>query len=207
MMVEESMKQFIQKLASGEPTPGGGSAAAFGGAMAASLSEMVCNLTKGKEGYEAVQEEVVKEREKLASLRERLMDIVDEDAGAFDKVMEAFRMPKGSEDERTRRATAIQEAFRLAASVPMETAEKCMEVMEHSVVVAEIGNKNSITDAGSSALLAHASLNAALLNVRINLSGIRDEKFRTEMEKKVEMLETRADRKLKEALKIVDGQI
>ena len=204
MMVKESVEEFIQELASGMPTPGGGSAAALGGAMAASLAEMVCNLTIGKEKYEDVQEEVKSEKEKLALCRERLVEIVDEDAGAFDRVMEAFRMPKGNEEEKERRAAAIQEAFKLAASVPMETAEKCMEVLEHAVVVAGIGNKNSITDAGSSALLAHASLNAALLNVRINLSGIKDEGFVEKMTARVKELQGRADEKLAYAKEIVE---
>lgn len=203
MMVDESLNEFIEKLASGSPTPGGGSAAAMGGAMASALSEMVCNLTIGKEKYASVQGQIEREKEKLALCRKRLMEIVDEDSKAFDEVMKAFRMPKDKEG----RKEAIQSAYKLAASVPMETAERCMDVIESAVVVAQMGNKNSITDAGSSALLAHASLNAALLNVRINLSGIKDEAFRTEMEKKVEMLETRADGKLNEAVKIVDGQI
>ena len=203
MMVDDSLKEFMEKLASGSPTPGGGSAAAVGGAMAAALSEMVCNLTIGKEKYTSVQGQIEEEMAKLAPYRKRLMEIVDEDSGAFDEVMKAFRMPKDMDG----RKEAIQNAYKLAASVPMETAEVCMDVLESAVVVARIGNKNSITDAGSSALLAHASLNAALLNVRINLSGINDDAFRAEMEKKVEMLEKRADGKLKEAVRIVDGQI
>jgi len=207
MMVEESVQEFIQKLASGAPTPGGGSAAALGGAMAAALAEMVCNLTIGKEKYENVQEKVKEEREKLASSRKRLMEIVDEDAAAFDEVMKAFKMPKEDDDEKEKRALAIQEAFKLAASVPMETAEKCMEVLERAVVVAEIGNKNSITDAGSSALLAHASLNAALLNVRINLSGIKDGKFVEDMERKMRDIQNRADEKLESARKILEEEI
>jgi formiminotetrahydrofolate cyclodeaminase len=116
--------------------------------------------------------------------------------------MEAFRMPKGDE-----RAMAIQNAYKLAASVPMETAEECMKVIEHSEVVANAGNKNSITDVGSSAMLAHASLRAALLNVRINLSGIKDEAFCREMENRAEMLERRADEKLKVVSKVVNEQI
>jgi len=207
MMVEESVQEFIQKLASGAPTPGGGSAAALGGTMAAALAEMVCNLTIGKEKYENVQEKVKEEREKLASSRKRLMEIVDEDAAAFDEVMKAFKMPKGDDDEKEKRALAIQEAFKLAASVPMETAEKCMEVLERAVVVAEIGNKNSITDAGSSTLLAHASLNAALLNVRINLSGIKDGKFVEDMERKMRDIQNRADEKLECARKILEEEI
>jgi len=203
MMAEESLNQFIQKLGSGSPTPGGGSAAALGGAMAAALAEMVCNLTIGKEKYASVQEEIKEEKEKLASCRKRLMDIIDEDSKAFDEVMKAFRMPKDSEA----RKKAIQSAYKLAASVPMETAEKCMEVLEHSAVVAKIGNRNSITDAGSSALLAHASLNAALLNVRINLSGIKDREFTEKMERQIGEIQKQADEKLNYVKKILDEAI
>ncbi len=207
MMVNENVKQFIQKLSSGAPTPGGGSAAALGGAMASALSEMVCNLTIGKEKYASVQDRIEGEKKKLALYGKRLMEIVDEDAGAFDRVMDAFKMPKDSEAEKEERARAIQDAYKLASSVPMETAERCMGVLESAVIVAQAGNKNSITDAGSSALFAHASLNVALLNVRINLSGIKDETFCSEMEKKVETLREKADEKLTAVSRIVDGQI
>ncbi|MEA2054836.1 MAG: cyclodeaminase/cyclohydrolase family protein [Candidatus Thermoplasmatota archaeon] len=203
MMADERINEFIQNLASGAPTPGGGSAAALGGAIASALSEMVCNLTIGKEKYAAVEKQIGEEKEKLISCRKRLLEIVDEDAKAFDEVMKAFKMPK---DEDARK-DAIQEAYKLAASVPMETAERCMEILEHAEVIAKMGNKNSITDAGTSALLAHASLKSALFNVKINLSGIKNEAFRKEMEKKTKFLEKNADKKLESVNKIVEEQI
>lgn len=196
---DASLQQFIDDLASGSPTPGGGSAAAVSGAMAASLAEMVCNLTVGKERYADVDAEMRKHREELAELRGRLLELADDDAAAFDDVMAAFRQPRG--DERSR---AIQEASKQAAEVPMETAEHCMEVLQHTEAIARKGNQNSVTDAGTAALLAHAALHAALYNVRINLGGITDERFCIEMTDRVEQLTSEAEEQLQQTRAAVD---
>jgi len=197
-----TVQQFIDDLASSSPTPGGGSAAAVSGAMAASLAEMVCNLTVGKDRYAAVEDEMREHREQLAALRETLLELADDDAAAFDDVMAAFRMPKG--DERSR---AIQDASKHAAEIPMETAEHCMTVLEHAAPVAQKGNQNSVTDAGTAALLAHAALHAALYNVRINLGGIKDEDFCGEMTSRVDALTEQAADRLRETRTIVDEAI
>ena len=194
-----SLQQFIDDLASGSPTPGGGSAAAVSGAMAASLAEMVCHLTIGKERYADVDAEIRGVRDRLADTRAALVELADDDAAAFDEVMAAFKMPKGDE-----RSQAIQEASKHAAEVPLETAEHCMDVLEQAVIVARKGNQNSITDAGTAALVAHAALNAALYNVRINLGGITDEAFCREMTTRVEQLTGRAAERLRETRAAVD---
>jgi formiminotetrahydrofolate cyclodeaminase len=196
---EQSLRQFLAHLASGSPTPGGGSAAAVSGGIAASLAEMVCNLTIGKERYAAVDAQMREVRDTLANTRAALLKLADEDAAAFDDVMAAFKMPKGDE-----RSQAIQQASKHATEVPLETAEHCMDVLKKAAIVARTGNQNSITDAGTAALLAHASLNAALYNVRINLSGITDETFCSKMISRVEQLTGQASERLQETCTVVN---
>ena len=196
---EQTLEQFIENLASGSPTPGGGSAAAVSGAIAASLAEMVCNLTIGKDRYAAVDAEMRGVRDMLADTRAALIELADDDAEAFDEVMVAFKMPKGE-----KRSRAIQEASKHAAEIPLETAKHCLDVLEQAVIVARKGNQNSITDAGTAALVAHAALNAALYNVRINLGGISDEAFCSEMTARVEQFTGRAAERLWDTSAAVD---
>ncbi len=196
---DATIRHFIDDLASGSPTPGGGSAAAVTGATAAALAEMVCNLTIGKDRYADVEDEIEEHREELAELRARLLELADDDAAAFDAVMAAFKQPKGDE-----RSQAIQEASKQAAEVPMKTAERCMEVLQHAEPVARKGNQHSVTDAGTAALLAHAALHAALYNVSVNLGGIEDEGFCSEMADRTEQLTSRAEEQLQATRVIVD---
>ncbi|MDD3492417.1 MAG: cyclodeaminase/cyclohydrolase family protein, partial [Candidatus Thermoplasmatota archaeon] len=157
-----------------------------------------CNLTLGKDTYADVQEEISRVQAVCRDHRRRLVSLVDEDASAFDQVMAAFKMPKGEE-----RSSAIQAGYRKAASVPLETARHCLGVLEQAATIARIGNRNSITDAGSAALMAHAALHAALLNVKINLSGIRDRAFVEETTDLLADMEDRAARKLRETQELV----
>ncbi|MDD3493672.1 MAG: cyclodeaminase/cyclohydrolase family protein, partial [Candidatus Thermoplasmatota archaeon] len=129
-LAEQRLTEFMDILASGAPTPGGGSAAALGGAMGAALAEMVCNLTLGKDAYADVQEEVSRVQAACREHRRRLISLVDEDASAFDQVMVAFKMPKGEE-----RSSAIQAGYRKAASVPLETARHCLGVLEQAATI------------------------------------------------------------------------
>ena len=198
MLVNQTVTDFIDMLASGTPTPGGGSAAALGGAMAAALTEMVCNLTLDKEKYAEVQQEITKVKGTCQSHRHRLLELVDEDAGAFNQVMTAFKMPKGEE-----RSNAIQTGYKLAASVPLATAEECFAVLQQAAVIARIGNKNSITDAGTAAQMASAALYSALFNVEINLSAINDQKYVRNMQSTLIDMKARTQRKLSETQSLV----
>ncbi|KAA0002351.1 MAG: cyclodeaminase/cyclohydrolase family protein [Thermoplasmata archaeon] len=200
MFGDETVKDFLEKVADSSPTPGGGTAAALVGSLASALSEMVCNLTIGKEKYKDVEDEIKKERGKCMEYRKKLTALMDDDARAFNKVMEAFRIPK----EREGRKEVIQEAYKEAASVPLATAEYCLKVMESARKIAEKGNKNSITDAGSSVVLANAAFRSAIFNVRINLSGIKDENFVGQTEKKIAAMEEKVEEIMKEAMHIVE---
>lgn len=178
---------FLDDVASGSATPGGGSVAAVAGAAGAALCEMVCQLTVGKEGYESVGDELATAASSLAATRERLLDLADEDSAAFDEVMAAYRTP---EDEG--RAEAIQSASKRATDVPLETAEACLDVLEAAVWVTDHGNENAVTDGGTGAHLAEAALQAALYNVAVNLGTIDDEAFVAEVSERADELEAAA---------------
>jgi formiminotetrahydrofolate cyclodeaminase len=175
--VEANVQAFLDDLASGTPTPGGGSAAAVAGAMGAALVSMVCNLTIGREKFDAVEEQVKEILTRAEALRAELNQLVAEDIEAFEAVMAAFRLPKGTDAEKATRRTAIQDGTKQATLTPLATARACAEVIELCQVVAEIGNPNAISDAGAGAACAQAGLKAASLNVLINLPSIKDETF------------------------------
>jgi len=159
---------FIDALADGSPTPGGGSAAAYSGAMGAALVAMVARLTLGKKKYAEISEQMLAILDEAEFLKKKLMTAVQDDSTAFDKVMSAFRLPKDSEEEQTARVAAIEKATLHAAEIPLETARLSVRVMELALEAVQIGNPNAITDAGTGATLAQAALTGAGYNIRIN---------------------------------------
>lgn len=189
---EESARDFLDSLAAGTPTPGGGSAAAYAGAMAASLAAMVARVTVGKKAYAEVEPEMQAVVERADRLREELYLAVQRDAEAFQGVMAAYQLPKVSAEEKVARSKAIQEATLHAAEVPLEVAGKVVELLELVRAVTQKGNKNAVTDAGSAAALGRAALTAAGMNVRINLSGIKDEAVAAQLSEQIDALEVRA---------------
>lgn len=203
MLIDGSIRDYIDKVASKEPTPGGGSVAALAGSLGSALTAMVGYLTIGRKMYEELGEEIKKEMdhnfEELKKSIEELNKIVDEDTKAFDKVMEAFKLPKETEEEKKIRSEAIQEGYKVALAVPLRCAEECFRVLELQKVFADHGNVNAITDVGVGALLAATGLEGALLNVKINLLAIKDEQYKAEMEEKVDKL-LKEGTKLKEEL-------
>ncbi|HUT00510.1 MAG TPA: cyclodeaminase/cyclohydrolase family protein [Candidatus Thermoplasmatota archaeon] len=206
-LVKQSLKMFLDELASSSPAPGGGSVAALSGALGAALSSMVCNLTSGKQGYEAVQEEITEKLEKSEELRKDLTKLIDRDTEAFNEVMNAIKMPKETEDQKEHRRNALQIAFKCAAEVPLETARKCIQVLEIARIVAEKGNKNSISDAAVSALMAQTGVQAAMLNVRINLNSIKDTKYVQQVSTELHDLLQNAMEKSAEILGIVEKNL
>ena len=170
-----SVKDFADELSTDSPAPGGGSASALAGSLAAALSAMVANLTIGKKGYEKHFDELKHVAEQCQQLKDELLSLVDEDTNAFNKVMDAFRLPKKTEDEKTKQLFAVEEATKYAALVPFKTMEKSFSVLQFAKIVAEKGNVNSISDAGVAALLAQACCEGAALNVLINLNSLSGE--------------------------------
>jgi formiminotetrahydrofolate cyclodeaminase len=172
-----TLKSFLDELASSSPAPGGGSVAALAGALGAALTSMVCNLTIGKKKYADVESEMKKIVKQSEELRERFTVLVEKDTEAFNKVMEAFSLPKDNEAQKALRNAAIEAATKEATMVPLEVMKHCIDAIALAQSVAAKGNKNSVSDAGVSALMLHAACESAALNVRINLSGLADTEF------------------------------
>lgn len=204
------LNDFLSDLASGSPTPGGGSVAALCGALAASLASMVCNLTIGKKKYADVEADVRRILERSEALRLELSGLIDEDAAAFEKVMEAMRLPKETDEEKARRRSALQGALVDAAMIPLAVMEKCVQVTQLAAVAAEKGNVNAVSDAGVAALVARAGAHAARLNVLINLGGITAEEhagFKAKAAEAVRNLGDRADGTADEVMSAVLGKL
>ncbi|MDH5605900.1 MAG: glutamate formimidoyltransferase [Anaerolineae bacterium] len=183
---------FLDALASGTPTPGGGSAAAYSAAMGAGLAAMVARLTVNKKKYKDIEEEMFAVIESADGLRADLTAMVDKDAQAYLEVMAAFKLPKGSEEEQAARAKAVQQATLGAAEVPLDTARKAVEVMRLALTVASKGNPNAVTDGATAAALAQASLSAAGMNVRINLTTLEDKQTAGKMLQELDSLDKEA---------------
>ncbi|MBQ7544486.1 MAG: cyclodeaminase/cyclohydrolase family protein [Synergistaceae bacterium] len=164
---------YLAALASSSAAPGGGSSAALSGAMGAALVSMVANLTLGREKYSAHQELAEYTTMKARALMLELTDCVRKDMTAFDGVMAAFKLPKGTEE----RTIAVQEAYKVATSAPVETAEKCLEVMKLAEGLLHKSNVTAACDLSAAALEARAGILIALENVGVNLAAIRDEEY------------------------------
>ena len=187
-----TLEQFAAQTASNEPVPGGGSIAAISGSLAAALSEMVANLTIGKKKYAEFEEEMKEIADKGAVLRERLLDDIQKDSNSFNDVMKAMKLPKTTDEEKALRKEKMQEGLKIAARIPFEIASDAYEIMPLAERVVECGNKNAVTDGLVSAMLARTSVLSALLNTKINLASIKDEKFVNDYKEKVEELEKNA---------------
>jgi glutamate formiminotransferase/formiminotetrahydrofolate cyclodeaminase len=172
-----TVARFVDEVSTESPAPGGGSVAALMGSLGAALATMVANLTVGKKGYEGAWVDLARVAERGQTLKDRLARAVDEDTAAFNRVMEAMRLPKGTPEQQAERSRAIEAANKAAASVPLQTARLCLEAIELADLAARKGNRNSASDAGVAALAARAGVESAVLNVLINLSGIKDRAF------------------------------
>jgi formiminotetrahydrofolate cyclodeaminase len=177
MITQRPLEAFLDELASGAPTPGGGSAAAIMGAMGAALISMVCNVTIGKKGHEAVEADMKSVRDDSEKLRMRLTAMVAEDIAAFDGLMAAYRLPKGTEEDKSRRAAAIQSSLRAATETPLACARACAQVVALSKRAGEKGYAGVISDAGVGVLAANTALRSAALNVYINSPSLKDRAF------------------------------
>lgn len=201
MLINLSLEQFLENAKTSEPNPGGGSVAAYVGALGAALNIMVAELSYGKKAYEALpqetKDEIVEGCEKLAAFIEQLKPLVDEDSKSFDAVLQAFKLPKETEEEKEARTAAIQEGYVHALQVPMETATHCVEAMRLLETFARNGSSHAITDVGCGVLMLAAAAEGALFNVYINLQAIKDEAKRDEYKTNADALKDEA-RKLRD---------
>lgn len=177
--IEEPLKAYTDALASGEATPGGGSAAALVGTLGAALNSMVANFTVGREKFAAVEEDVQRLLSESERLRMELEGLAQADTEAYGKVTAAQRMPRESEEEKAARREAVQDALKAAAEVPRSAAKAAHGVLRVAAELVEKGNPNLITDVGVAARFAAAALQCAALNVEINLAYIKDDAYNT----------------------------
>ncbi|MDR2130240.1 MAG: glutamate formimidoyltransferase [Odoribacteraceae bacterium] len=206
-LIDMPLVAFADETSSESPAPGGGSIAAYMGALGAALAGMVANLSSHKRGWDERWEEFSNWAERAKTYQAGLLQMVDEDTNAFNRLMEAYALPKKSEEEKVARHRAIQEATRHAIEVPFHTMTLCHDCLEVIKAMAESGNPNSVTDAGVGALAARAGVLGAFLNVKINAAGLDDRPFVDDILRRGEELATRACRQETEILAIVREKI
>lgn len=204
---DTAIEPFLDQLASSAATPGGGSAAAILGGMGAALVSMVCNLTIGKKKYADVEDDMKAVLAKAEDLRHRMTAMIQDDVRAFDAVMGAYGMPKETDEEKTVRDAAIQDALKLATDVPIRCCRLAREVIDLSLVASEKGNVNVISDAGVGVLSAYAALRSAALNVYINAKMISDTSFVESKLSELEGLLAGAEATTEKAYDIVKGKV
>ena len=172
--LSNSIGNFTELVAAGTPAPGGGSVAAYCGVLAASLGQMVCNLTIGKEKYAEFEPRLRAIRSELERLGARLRELIAEDAASFEAVLRAYRLPKDSDEQKADRAAQVQIALRGAVGVPVETAQRGFDILRLLGELADIGNPNALSDVAVGARLAQVAIRGASYNVGVNLDSISD---------------------------------
>jgi glutamate formiminotransferase/formiminotetrahydrofolate cyclodeaminase len=206
-LVNMSLNDFADETASESPAPGGGSIAAYLGSLGVSLATMVANLSSHKRGWDERWEEFSIWAEKGQILKQHLLNMVDEDTNAFNKIMNAFGLPKSTDAEKAARTLAIQDATKFAIEIPLKVMELSLQSMETIKAMAETGNPNSVSDAGVGALCARSAVMGAFMNVRINASGYSDKTYIDTVISKGKEIENKAIELETEILKIVNEKI
>ena len=201
-LVTKPISGFVDEVATGNPAPGGGSVAALAGSLGAALGCMVARLTLGKPGYEGAAAEIQDALNKLEGLKRDMLNLVEEDAAAYNKVTAAYAMMKDSGPSKVERSKAIQEAFKGATAVPLRLTRKCGNALDLLKVLAAKGNPSAASDAGVGGLMLYAGMKGAALNVQINLGGLKDQDFVAKTRKELEVNTSFADEKLREIMTI-----
>ncbi|MBT8331131.1 MAG: cyclodeaminase/cyclohydrolase family protein [Deltaproteobacteria bacterium] len=200
MLKDLTITEFLEKTASSEPLPGGGCTAALNAALAASLTEMVANLTIGRKEFQAVEDDMQEIAQAAADLRTKLANDIENDAQAYQEVLAAFKLPKNTDEEKKQRSGAIQQAFKTAATVPLGVARDAVNIMDLAARAIKDGNPNAVSDGAVAVLAARTAALAAVFNVKINLSSIKDTAFVAELTQEIEVLEVQVIEKEKEIL-------
>ncbi len=206
-LLKMNLREFCNETLSDSPAPGGGSVAALMGALGASLGGMVANLSAGKRGWDDKLEYFSDRAVKAQQLKDELLSLVDEDTAAFNKVIDAFALPKESAEEKAARSAAIEQATKYAAEIPfkaMETAFKSYQLLSE---MADKGNPASISDVGVGAIATRACIEGAAMNVRINLAGLKDEKFKSAFVEKVRKISADSEARFKEINCVVEKKL
>lgn len=206
-LIAMDLRQFANETASESIAPGGGSISAYVGSLGVSLATMVANLSSHKRGWDDRWEEFGDWAAKGQHIKDALLKLVDEDTNSFNAIIEAFRMPKGTSSEKEARSKAIQEATKYAIEVPLQVMKLCMDSFEISKKMVEIGNPNSVTDAGVGALCARAAVHGAFMNVKINAKDLKDKTYVSEVLKAGKEMIEKADNLEAEIRKMVNSKI
>ena len=206
-LLNQPIGQFLTELASGAPTPGGGSVAALTGAMAAGLLTMVCDLTIGKQQYAEFEAEAQTLRERVEALRAELQGLAQADVNVFNNLSAAYKLPRTTEADAANRRAAIQKVMRQATEVPLRTARAAAALLPLCAPLARQGNRNAVSDVGVAALLVRAAVPAALLNVEINLAGLEDQIFVRQTRAQVEDLTIGLDEEIQGVLEVIRERV
>ena len=188
----EPLQVYLDDAASNKPAPGGGSVSACVGALGAALVSMVCNLTRGKEKFADVEDDIVSLVEASESARARLEKLLQEDTTAYSGVIRAYKLPKDTDEEKAARKAAVQAGLIVAANVPLEICKVAVEVCRLSKTAAELGNPGAVTDAGIGAILGEAAVVGGALNVKINLGSIEDCEYTSAAAAEIDKIEAEA---------------
>jgi len=211
MLDKKTVREFTDELASKAPAPGGGSVAALSASIASALSSMVFNLTIGKKKYDTYSQEdknnVIASQKSSEIAKDDFLELMNKDTEVFLKVMEAFKLPKSTDEEKKIRSSKIQESYKAALEVPFEVAEKGFDMYKHIYTAVKLGNKNAISDAGVAALMLQAAIEGAVLNVNINLTSIKDEKYKMSIKNKCKNYIAEGRRMRNEILTLVNESI
>ncbi len=202
MYREQSLEYYLDDLASSQPAPGGGSASALSGALAAALASMVCRLTLGKAGYEEAQSEIESILERTEQLRRRFTELLEEDIAAYARLAAAYKMPRGTDQERAARSEDIQKHLFGAAEVPLEMAECAARLSHFLKRVAEIGNATLLSDLVTAVSLAGAATQGAAGMVRVNLRYMRDTARASELQARLETAQRQVEEVGQQAVEI-----
>jgi len=202
-LIDLSLSRFIDEVSTSSPAPGGGSVSSLCGALSAALSSMVANLTYGKKEYEEKWEEMKKLAIDSQDLKARFLEGINKDTEAFNQVMEAFALPKKTEEDKKNKELAIQETTKKATIVPLNILRYSLKALELAKKAALMGNINSISDAGVSALTAYASAEGAYYNIKINLKSIKDKEFNDKIEKDANQILNKVKDMTREVRKLV----
>lgn len=204
---DKSLQTYLDELASKQPTPGGGSAAALMGAQAAALVSMVCNLTLGKPKYAEVEADMQALLAESEALRETLTGMIKVDVDVFNKLMACYGLPKATDEEKAQRSAQIQWVLREATEVPLECAKACAKAIALSRIAAEKGNLGVISDAGVAVMSAYAGLKSAALNVEINAASLKDRAFADAKLAELNTIMQTADHEAEAIYQIVKGKL
>jgi len=211
MLKDMILRDFVEELASNSPAPGGGSVAALSGSLAGALTCMVFNLTVGKKDYnefdEAKRKAIDLGLTESKKFKNEFLDLMEKDVEAFMDLMAAFKMPKSEENEIKLRGEKIRSGYKKALEIPLEVAKQALKIYDYIETASKWGNKNAVSDAGVAAILNQSAIEGAVLNVRINLSSIKDEDYKNNIEKQCTVLLSEGLRRKEEIIETVNSRI